>query len=181
MLNNHCGRYTVISTRESLGICALKKGIVENTLTVKDLVESECTFSALNSGYSLKVELLEEIKKWLGIVNSQFGSKITREKVSSVLKIFQKNKEKIHTVFELNVDRSKKFDVQTCIRLINKVFTKWGFSQVKKDGRKQKKVDGKLTDIASFNLTDITDMNVFKYIKARNARQNKLEYPRTFE
>ena len=89
----------------------------------------------------MRVEMMQNIEKWLGIVNSQeFGSKITREKVESVLRIFEENKGKIHTVFELNADRSKKFDTQTCIRLINKIFTKWGFSQMKTNGRNKRKL-----------------------------------------
>jgi len=110
----------------------VEKGIEEGSVRIKDLLQCG-TYSGLNDGYNLRVEMMEHIKSWLGMINSQqYGYKLTREKLQSVLKQFEENKGKIHTVFELNKDRSKKFDIQTCQTLINKVFTKWGFSQLKK-------------------------------------------------
>ena len=94
-----------------------------------------------------------------------------RNKIESVLKQFEENKGKIHTVFELNTDRSKKFDIQTCQKLINKVFTKWGFSQLTKDVRKKKRVDGKEIDVTPFVVVDETSVDVYQYIKPKVVKQ----------
>ena len=151
----------------------VEKGIEQGTVRIQDLLHCG-TYSALNDGYNLRVEMMEHIKSWLGMINSQqYGYKLTREKLQSVLKQFEENKGKIHTVFELNKDRSKKFDIQTCQTLINKVFTKWGFSQLKKDGRKKKRIDGKEIDVTPFVVRNETakEMDVYQYIKPKVVKQ----------
>ena len=148
----------------------IEKGIEKGTVRIKDLLHCG-TYSALNDGYNLRVEMMEHIKSWLGMINSQqYGYKITREKLESV-KQFEENKGKIHTVFELNADRSTKFDIQTCQKLINKAFTKWGFSQLMKDGQQRTRIDGVRVDTTPFVITKETDMDVYQYIKPKLVKQ----------
>ena len=153
----------------------VEKGIEQGTVRIMDLLHCG-TYSALNDGYNLRVEMMEHIKSWLGMVNSQqYGYKLTREKLESVLKQFEENKGKIHTVFELNTDRSKKFDIQTCQKLINKVFTKWGFSQLMKDGQQRKRIDGVRVDTTPFIITNETEkeMNIYQYIKPKVVKRSE--------
>ncbi len=159
----------------------VEKGIEQGTVRIQDLLDCN-NYSALQDGFSLRTQVINDIKTWLGMVNTQqYGYKITREKVESVLENFKNNKQNIHTVFELNKDRSQKFDVQTCQKLINKVFLKWGFSQMKKKGRLRKQVDGKRVDVTPFVIeNDCVDddqkecqrvIDVYKYIKPKFVAQ----------
>ena len=110
------------------------------------------------NNYIIQLEMIENIKSWLGLKNTQeYGKKITREHLQSVLEKFKENKEKIYTVFHLRKDRSKKFDVQTCQTLIKKVFEKWGYSTLSKDMSNVHKpmLDGKRVDMTPYVLENI--------------------------
>mgnify|MGYP006891259899 FL=1 len=158
----------------------VEKGLEEGSVRIEDLLHCH-TYSALNDGYTLRVQMIEDIKKWLGIKNTQqYGEKITKDKIQSVLDQFLQKKHEIHVVFDLNKDRSKKFDVQTCQKMINKVFRKWGFSQLKKDELiVRKRVNGKRVDLTPYVLevNEICkdDIDIYKYIKPKVVPQRDIK------
>jgi hypothetical protein len=64
----------------------VEKGLERGSLIIKDLLHCG-TYSGLNDGFSLRVEMIQYIKSWLGLVNSQqYGTKLTREKNGRVRK-----------------------------------------------------------------------------------------------
>lgn len=80
----------------------IENALQENIISITDI---KC------ENYIKQLEMIDNIKSWLGLNNTQkYGAKITREKLESVLTKFEENKDKIHTIFHLRKDRSKKFN-----------------------------------------------------------------------
>ena len=151
----------------------IEKGCEEKTVSLQDMMK-DSNYSALNDGFNLRLEMIDNIKNWLGLKNTQqFGKKITREQLQSVLKTFEENKDKIHTVFHLRKDRSSKFDIQTCQSLIKKVFEKWGYSSLSKDMLSVHKpmINGKRVDMTPYIVQNKCDVDVYNYIKAYKSRK----------
>jgi hypothetical protein len=122
--------------------------------------------------------MIQEIKGWLGISNSQDGSvKIPRERLDEVVQRFRDKKQEIHVIFNLNRDRGKKeMDAKSCQMFVNKVFTKWGFTKLQKDTkRKHTLVNGKRVDTTPFCLLELSDMDVYQHIRGQKG-ESKAQY-----
>ena len=87
--------------------------------------------------------------------------------VQSGLRLTQKR----YRTFEIR-DQSKtnKFDNKTTTYLINKVFSKWGYSTIKAGNKSGKRINGKMVYNTPYNIqneNEIYNINVYEFIKPK--------------
>jgi hypothetical protein len=150
-----------------------EKGFRDGTVRIKDIVSE--IYPEIVERLSLRIELVDEMCSVLGLKHSQDFTQVSKEKIEGCVDWFKNNSKRIHSVFEIR-DRNKsgKFTTRTTTDLINKVFSKWGYSKVKAGKKKKKRVDGKQVyttpyDVLNTNVDKKKDRNVdvYAYIKPK--------------
>ena len=111
----------------------------------------------------------------IGIKHSQDFSLVSKEKIDDSVDWFKEKSKEIHTVFDIrNQSKSNKFDSKATIYLINKVFSKWGFSTVKAGNKCGKRVNGKMVYSTPYNIKNENvderfnrNIDVYEHIKPK--------------
>jgi hypothetical protein len=157
---------------------SIEKGIIQGTCTIQDIIEKE-SYSHLNSGICLRLDLIREITSWIGMTNtSEYGYRLTKDKLDSIINNFEDNRQKIHIAFDMR-DRTKdKLDGKTTVILINKILERWSYSSLKADS-KQKKIAGKNTKITEFVITgkNNDEIDIEKHIKPYGKQERDEKHP----
>ena len=157
-----------------------EKGIQKGSITISDIINKK-SYTHLNEGWSLRLEIINSINLWVGQNNShEYGHKITKDKLNNIIENFQYNRKKIHIAFDIRDRNKKDLDLKTTLLLINKVLDKWGFSNIKKGKRKQTRIDGKKVDVSDYNIVgkNNDDINIYEYIKPYERRsKDDIKHP----
>ena len=128
---------------------SIEKGFQEGTCTIQDIIEKE-SYSHLNSGLSLRFEIIKEITQWIGMKDtSEYGFSLNKEKLDNIIELFENNREKIHLAFDMRDGTKGELNCKTTIALINKILDRWSFSALKSTQKKQK-VKGKVIDNSEY-------------------------------
>tara|TARA_R110000782_G_scaffold147450_1_gene240249 strand:+ start:121 stop:3273 length:3153 start_codon:yes stop_codon:yes gene_type:complete len=157
---------------------SIEKGIQQGTITIKDIIDKE-SYSHMNNGSSLRMDVINKIINWIGMTNTQdFGYVVSKDKINSIIKHFEDNRQDIHIAFDMR-DRTKgEYDSKTVLVLINKILERWGYSTLKSDKTK-KRIDGKVVDISKYTITqsNSNDIDVGLYIKPAERFINDKVHP----
>lgn len=155
-----------------------EKGFNDGSVRICDIIND--VYPEISNILSLRVEMIDKICKKIGIKHSQDFSQVSKEKIDECVDWFKTNSKKIHTVFDIrNQSKSNKFDSRTTTEIINKVFSKWGFSSIKAGTRSKKRVDGKIVYTTPYNIKNENDdekknrnIDVYKHIKPKVVKQS---------
>jgi hypothetical protein len=139
---------------------SIEKGFLEGTCTIQDIIEKE-SYSHLNSGTSLRVKIIQEIIHWIGAKHTyDYGFVLTKDKLNTIIKNFEENRQTIHVAFDMR-DRTKdKLDAKSTLGLINKVFERWNYSKVSREKQKRKMVKGTREDNSEYILVGYNNDNL---------------------
>jgi len=161
-----------------------EKGHIEGTVRICDIVSE--VYPEICSKLSLRIEIVSEICDRLNMKNTHdYETNISKTQLEDSVEWFSQNSKRIHTAFDIR-NRGKcmmKMDIRKVTDLINKVFTKWGYSKIKKGTRKLVRVDGKRVDVTPYNILNEVKgdtVNVYTHIKPRKikSRHNKVSLVR---
>ena len=144
-----------------------EKGYNDGTIRICDIVSE--VYPEISNILSLRVDWIGRICKEIGIKHSQDFSMVSKETIEGCTDWFKTNSKEIPNVFEIR-DRSKtnKFDTRSTTELINKVFSKWGYSTIKAGNKSGKRVNGKMVYNTPYNIqNDNKDINVYEFIKPK--------------
>ena len=154
-----------------------EKGYNDGSIRICDIVSE--VYPEISNILSLRIEWIDKICKTLGLTHSQNFSTVPKEKVDGCVDWFKVNSNQIHTVFDIrDQKKTDKFDTKTTTFLINKVFSKWGYSSIKAGAKSGKRVDGKMVystpyDIKNENTTKENDINVYEHIKPKKIQKTE--------
>jgi hypothetical protein len=157
---------------------SIEKGITQGTCTIQDIIEKE-SYSHLNSGICLRLDLIREITSWIGMTNtSEYGYRLTKDKLDSIINNFEDNRQKIHIAFDMRDRTRDKLDGKTTIVLINKILDRWSYSSLKSD-TKQKKIDGKNIRTTEFVIIgkNNDEIDIEKHIKPYGKQERDEKHP----
>ena len=153
---------------------SFEKGLENKLFTLTDIVNAN-NFSVLNNDICLQIDKINQIKKLLGINNTQqIGGIITKKKLNEVSPKLLEMKKEIYATFSLRDSRAKDFNE---LSMLNMVFSKWGLTQLKKGKQERKQKDGIRIDTTPVVLTGDYDIDVYKYIKPKRI-STKLDEPK---
>jgi hypothetical protein len=157
---------------------SIEKGIIQGTCSIQDIIEKQ-SYSHFNSGICLRLDLIREITSWIGMTNtSEYGYRLTKDKLDSIINNFEDNRQKIHIAFDMR-DRTKaKLDGKTTVALINKILDRWSYSSLKAD-KKQKKILGKVVVTSDFVIIGKhnDEIEIEKHIKPYGKQENETKHP----
>jgi len=148
-----------------------EKGYKDGSVRICDIVSD--IYPEISSRLALRVELIDEICTTLGLTHSQDFSEVTKDKIESCVDWFADNSKRIHNVFDIR-DQKKKAAINTrCVTdIINKVFSKWGYSKVKAGKKKGHRVNGKVVYTTPYNIiNENEDIDVYQHVKTRKVKQ----------
>jgi hypothetical protein len=150
-----------------------EKGFKDGSVRICDIVSE--VYPEISGRLALRVELIDEMCTTLGLRHSQDFSEVSKEKVESCVNWFKTNKQRIHSVFEIrDQTKSATFDSKATLYLINKVFSKWGYSKVKSGKKSGKRVDGKMKYSTPYNVSnEKKDIDVYEHVKAKKIKQTE--------
>lgn len=149
-----------------------EKGLSENRFTIEDLIREKISYNIFDDGHILKIQIVKRICELLDIKTTHDLRKIPRKQLQEMVDDMKKIKKKVHVIFGFR-DRKKSntFDIKDCVRLINEVLDRVGYSSLVRGKRNRKQVDGKRVDISDFEiksevkLQDDEIINVMDHIK----------------
>jgi hypothetical protein len=157
-----------------------EKGIDSGSLTIQDLIDRETNgnYTHLNTGQSMKMDVIKQIRNWCGMKNSQeTGYSINKEKLDNIVEKFETNRKKIHLAFDMRDRVNGELNIESTLQLINKILDRWGFTKIKKH-RIRKMMKGVKTEKAEYIIEDKKDINVSEYIKpATNNKEEEKHHP----
>ncbi len=148
-----------------------EKGLIDGTLRICDIISS--TFPELADSLSKKLEDIRDIAKQFNLKNSQDFSTITKLDIENNLNWLQKNRKRFITDFSIREQGKSKgdLDIRKGIDLLNKIFSSWGYSKIKKGKQKKKRINGKIIDISNYNFENTEDIDVYRHIEPRTIKQ----------
>jgi hypothetical protein len=152
---------------------AYEKSLQDKTIAINSIVSH--ALPILASKMSLKLEIVNNLTKWLGLKNTYDTTKPIK-KDDKLIGIFKQNVKKIYDIFKIKDRRKTKdgkfmngnfndMDFKTVIMITNQVFSKWGYSTIKKSTRKREMINGIRSDISDYIIEidkDIYD-NIIPY------------------
>jgi len=152
---------------------AYEKSLQDKTIAINSIVSH--ALPILVSKMSLKLEIVNNLTKWLGLKNTYDTTKPIK-KDDKLIGIFKENVKKIYDIFKIKDRRKTKdgkfmngnfndMDFKTVIMITNQVFSKWGYSTIKKSTRKREMINGIRSDISDYIIEidkDIYD-NIIPY------------------
>lgn len=144
-----------------------EKGIDVGTLTIQNIIDKETNgnYIHLNTGQSMKMEVIKQIRNWCGMKNSQeVGYSIDKEKLDSIVEKFQTNRKKIHLAFDMKDRANDTLNIKSTIQLINKILDRWGFTSIKRQ-KIRKMTKGIKSETSTYVLEMKKDIDVASYIK----------------
>ena len=157
-----------------------EKGYIDGSVIICDIVSQ--IYPEISNKLALRVELIDEICGTLGLEHSHDFSQISKDKLDSCVDWFRTNSKRIHNVFEIR-DRNTentKFTSRNTTDLINKVFSKWGYSKVKAGKKSKKRVNGEVIYTTPYNIENVnadkekgTDIDVYRHIRPKKIRQTE--------
>jgi hypothetical protein len=136
-----------------------EKGVVDGSVRIRDLLE-QTKFSGVVDKLSLRLEMMSDICEQLGLKSSyELGAQVSKDRLEQSAQWFIHNYKKIHNIFDIRMqaDKSKKPPPASRVAtsLINKIFTKWGYSKFKKCAKKsfsKRDANAKREDITPFEI-----------------------------
>jgi len=137
---------------------AYEKSLQDKTIVINSIVSH--ALPILAGKMSLKLEIVNNLTNWLGLKNT-YDNTTPIKKNDKLINIFKENVKKIYDIFKIKDRRKNKdgtfmngnfndMDFKTVIMITNQVFSKWGYSTIKKGKQKRKTVDGKQIDISDY-------------------------------
>ena len=157
---------------------SIEKGIINGTCTIQDIIEKD-SYTHLNSGMCLRLQLIREITSWVGMNNtSEYGYKLTKEKLDSIISKFEENRKKIHIAFDMRDGTKGELDRNSTLALINKILDRWSYSAVKSEGTR-KRVGNKLITVGDYILEGKKNdgIDIEKHIKPYNKKEKDIMHP----
>jgi hypothetical protein len=162
-----------------------EKGYKDGSVRICDIVSD--IYPEISSRLALRVELIDQMCGVLGLKYSQDFTEVSKEKVDSCVDWFRTNSKRIHSVFEIrNQSKSVKFTSRTTTDLINKVFSKWGYSKVKAGNKIKTRVEGKVVYTTPYNVVNNNvdkendlDIDVYEHVRPKTIKQTdrKVSFP----
>ena len=158
---------------------AYEKGLKDGTVRICDIVSE--VYPEIGSKLALQIELIDEMCGVLGLKHSQDFTQVSKERIDNCVDWFKNNSEKIHNVFEIR-DRKKiaKFDSRTTAEIINKVFSKWGYSKIKAGTKSKKRVNGEVVYTTPYNIKNTNideeknqDVDVYLFIRPKKIKNSE--------
>lgn len=166
-----------------------EKGYKDGSVRICDIVSD--VYPEISSRLALRVELIDEMCTTLGLRHSQDFTEVSKEKIEGCVEWFKNNSKRIHSVFEIrNNKKTDKFTARNTTELINKVFSKWGYSKVKKGKQIKKGIRGKQVDVTPYNVENVFDqtdsddklvIDVYEHVKAKKIKQTDRKVKRMKE
>jgi hypothetical protein len=156
-----------------------EKGFKDGSVRISDIISE--VYPEISNRLALRVELIDQMCTTLGLRHSQDFTQVSKEKIESCVEWFKNNSKRIHSVFEIR-DRNKtgRFDSKHTTFLINKVFSKWGYSKVKAGKRSKKRVNGNVVYTTPYNVhnTNVDEkkeknVDVYEHVKAKKIKQTE--------
>lgn len=154
-----------------------EKGYKDGSVRICDIVSD--VYPEISSRLALRVELVDQMCGVLGLRYSQDWTQVSKDKVDGCVDWFKNNSKRIHNVFEIrDRNNSGKFTTRTTTDLINKVFSKWGYSKVKAGKKSKKRLMGKVVYTTPYNVVNTnkdaekgTDIDVYEHIKPKKIKK----------
>lgn len=158
---------------------AYEKSLQDKTITINSIVSH--ALPILASKMSLKLEMVNKITQWLGLKNT-YDTKTPIKNNDKLIDIFKDNVKQIYDIFKLRDRRKNKdgsfmncnftnMDFKTVIMITNQVFSKWGYSTVKKAKQQLKTINGKRINIINDYIIEIEN-DIYDNIIPHNYKEN---------
>ena len=156
-----------------------EKGLKDGSVRISDIISE--VYPEISNRLALRVELIDEMCTTLGLRHSQDFTQVSKEKIESCVEWFKNNSKRIHSVFEIrDQSKSAKFDSKATTYLINKVFSKWGYSKVKAGKQIRKRVNGRQISVTPYNVhnTNVDEkkeknIDVYEHVKAKKIKKTE--------
>ena len=148
---------------------AYEKGIKAGTMRICDIISA--SFPEVADNLSRKLEDIIEITDKLGLDNSQDFKEIDRGTVFEILPWLEEHSTRFHVNFGLRNRMTGKFTLKNGSELLNKIFSVWGYSKIKKGKLKQKRVDGKRVDVSNYKCENTEDIDVYTHLEPKSKKQ----------
>jgi hypothetical protein len=160
------GLFKNCENKKKMRNIAYEKSLQDKTIAINSIVSH--ALPILANKMSLKLEMVNKITQWLGLKNT-YDTTTPIKKDDKLIGIFKENVKKIYDIFKIKDRRKTKdgkfmngnfndMDFKTVIMITNQVFSKWGYSAIKKGKQKRKTVDGKQIDISNYIIEIDTDI-----------------------
>jgi len=125
-----------------------------------------------------KLDNLKIIKQTLGIKYSFDKGELNRGKIKKMGDYLQKNLQNVKEIWGLDLREFKKTDKMTdkvALGVLNQIWSRWGFNEIKRDDRKQKQIKGVRVDVSNFSMKPLKKYGMFDYCfdKTEYAEENE--------
>jgi hypothetical protein len=125
-----------------------------------------------------KLDNLKIIKQTLGIKYSFDKGELNRGKIKKLEDYLQKNLQNVKEIWGLDLRNLKKTDKMTdkvALGVLNQIWSRWGFNEIKMMDQKKKQIKGVRVDVSNFNMTPLKKYDMFDYCfdKTEYAEENE--------
>lgn len=155
-----CGEF-----KKKLRNISYEKSLQDKTIAINIIVSH--SLPILASKMSLKLEIVNNITQWLGLKNS-YDTTSPIKQDDKIIELFKNNVKKIYDIFKLRDQRKTKdgkfmngnfdnMDFYNVITITNQVFSKWGYSTIKRGKKILKTINGKRVNITDYKV-DISNL-----------------------
>jgi hypothetical protein len=125
-----------------------------------------------------KLDNLKIIKQTLGIKYSFDKGELNRGKIKKLGDYLQKNLQNLKQIWGLDLREFKKTDKMTdkvALGVLNQIWSRWGFNEIKMMDRKQKQIKGVRVDVSNFSMKPLKKYDMFDccFDKTEYAEENE--------
>ena len=156
-----------IDFKKKLRNISFEKALQDKTIAINSIVSH--ALPILASKMSLKLEIVNNITTWLGLKNS-YDTTTPVKQDDKVIGLFKDNVKKIYDIFKLRDQRKSKdnkfmngnfdnMDFYNVITITNQVFSKWGYTTIKKGKQVLRTINGKRVDVSDYMVNISTLYN----------------------
>jgi hypothetical protein len=118
-----------------------------------------------------KLENLKVIKQLLGIKYSFDKGEVNREKIKKMGDYLKKNLQNVKEIWGLDLREIKKTDKKDTYKMsdkatlgvLNQIWARWGFNEIKMMERKKKQIKGVRVDVSGFSMQPFEKYSLFDY------------------
>ena len=148
---------------------AYEKGLKTGTMRICDIISA--SFPEVADNLSRKLEDIIEITDKLGLDNSQDFKEIDRGTVFEILPWLEEHSTRFHVNFGLRNRMTGKFTLKNGSELLNKIFSSWGYSKIKRGKRTLQRVDGKRVDVSNYNCQNTEEVDVYTHLEPKSKKK----------
>ena len=156
-----------------------EKGLQNKTIRICDIISM--TLPELADNLSRRLENIYEITRKFDLENSQDFKNISVESIDKNIDWLRDNSIRFHTNFNIrNQGKNKTFERTHGLELLNKIFSSWGYSEIKKGKRQQSRVNGVRVDVSNYEIKNTEEIDVYKFLEPKSKKQTEIRILQTY-